>query len=59
MANQPSKDKQAVTFRLPKTLVATAKEAAARRQETVTDLVIRGLTREIQEAPPTGSSTET
>lgn len=55
MANQPSKDKQAVTFRLPKPLVAEAKEEAARRQETVTDLVIRAITREIKGGErPTG-----
>ena len=49
MANQPHPSKQAVTYRLPRTLVDEAKRTAARRGEDVTALVSRAITREIKE----------
>ena len=47
MANQPHPSRQAVTWRLPRTLLEAVKAAAARRDETVLAFVTRALTREI------------
>ena len=49
MANQPHPDKQAVTWRLHRDLLARVREAAAGNGETVLALVTRALERELAE----------
>ncbi|HLS44305.1 MAG TPA: hypothetical protein VK045_02615, partial [Ornithinicoccus sp.] len=48
MANQPHPDKQAVTWRLHRDLLARVREAAAGNGETVLALVTRALERELE-----------
>lgn len=58
MANQPHPDKQAVTWRLHRDLVAAVQATARSRDETVLAFVTRALERELsrtnttQEAEP-------
>ncbi|HEY9418078.1 MAG TPA: hypothetical protein VIQ30_25240 [Pseudonocardia sp.] len=47
MANQPHPDRQAVTWRLHRDLLAEVREQAGRRDETVLALVTRALKREL------------
>lgn len=47
MVNQPHPDKQAVTWRLHRDLVAAVKALAVQRGETVLAFVTRALEREI------------
>lgn len=53
MPNQHHPDKQAVTYRLHRDLVAEVKAEARRRGETVVDLVIRALRRELRDTSGT------
>lgn len=48
MPNQHDAEKRVPTnFRLPRTLIEQVRSTAASRDETVTELVIRALTREV------------
>ena len=47
MANQPHPDKEAVTWRLHRALLARVRTRASERGETVVAFVVRALTREL------------
>jgi hypothetical protein len=49
VANMPSKSKRAVTLRLDRGLVERTQRVAAERGETMTDLVVRAVTREVEQ----------
>lgn len=55
MANQPHPDKQAVTWRLHRDLVARVRVAATANGETVLALVTRALEREVRVTDETKS----
>lgn len=53
MANQPHPSKQAVTWRLPRTLLDAVKAAAEQEQETVLAFATRALQTEVKRVDPT------